>query len=544
MSYFKYSLLAFLFSASGVVEAAVYIPPSVPSAVAQLPLKFLNSNVPALNPNRHMLRVGAAQPFKDCQAAIVAAQPGDEIVIDARFVCGPIRLVNKGSSTFVTLIRSLSSGYLPTQGTRLRRTDANLLAIIQTPNTAPAITAEPGAHHYYLLGLEVRPVSTQTAVVDGLISFGSSTETSDAQFPHDIVIARSYVHGYPRTEVKRGIALNAARISVVDSIVEEIHGLGLETQAIGGWNGRGPFKIVNNELSAATENVMFGGARTSIPDLIPSDIEFRKNFLQKPLSWMQPVTANRGVTGQWVVKNIFELKNAQRVLVDGNVMQNCWIHGQLGFAVVLTPRSETVQPWVRVQDVVFTNNIVRGSAGGINLLYADNYNSSAIAQRLLITNNLFYDIGRPDLGGNGRMIMVSGDDQGPVQVTHNTFLKYPTVKSGGFVVGAGQNAGQLQVQDNLVLDEAYGVIQNATAPGAASLAALGFDTNRFARNVIAGQTNPAVYGNWQFFNNFISGAQLPFYATYTSGIDYHLLQYTSQGANITTLDRSFTTTTN
>jgi hypothetical protein len=30
---------------------------------------------------------------------------------------------------------------------------------------------------------------------------------------------------------------------------------------------------------------MFGGADPSIPDLVPSDIEIRRNHLFKPLSW-------------------------------------------------------------------------------------------------------------------------------------------------------------------------------------------------------------------------------------------------------------------
>ncbi len=72
---------------------------------------------------------------------------------------------------------------------------------------------------------------------------------------------------------------------------------------------------------------MFGGADPSIPNLVPSDIEIRGNYLRKPLAWRQ--TPLR-------VKNLLELKNARRVVIDGNLLENCWEDGQRGGAVVFT----------------------------------------------------------------------------------------------------------------------------------------------------------------------------------------------------------------
>ena len=62
-----------------------------------------------------------------------------------------------------------------------------------------------------------------------------------------------------------------------------------DSQAIAGWNGSGPFKIENNYLEAAGENVMFGGADPKIPQLVPSDIEFRYNHCAKPVSWQKGI---------------------------------------------------------------------------------------------------------------------------------------------------------------------------------------------------------------------------------------------------------------
>ena len=42
----------------------------------------------------------------------------------------------------------------------------------------------------------------------------------------------------------------------------------------------------------------------------------------------------------WLVKNIFELKNAQHVLVEGNVFEYNWVGGQPGYAILSTPRNQ------------------------------------------------------------------------------------------------------------------------------------------------------------------------------------------------------------
>ena len=68
------------------------------------------------------------------------------------------------------------------------------------------------------------------------------------------------MHGDRYVGQKRCIALNAANVTISDSYIAECKGVGQDTQAIGGWNGPGPYTIENNYLEAAGENVMFGGA--------------------------------------------------------------------------------------------------------------------------------------------------------------------------------------------------------------------------------------------------------------------------------------------
>src|ERR1051325_718702 len=98
--------------------------------------------------------------------------------------------------------------------------------------------------------------------------------------------------------------MNSGRTSIIVSYFSECHEVGADSQAIAGWNGPGPFKITNNRLEGAGEGVMFGGADPTIDDLLPSDIEFRYNHVTRPASWYG---------SRWRVKNLLELKAAQRV---------------------------------------------------------------------------------------------------------------------------------------------------------------------------------------------------------------------------------------
>ena len=67
----------------------------------------------------------------------------------------------------------------------------------------------------------------------------------------------------------------------------------------------------------------------------------------------------------WNVKNTIELKNAQRVRIEGNVIENNWQASQSGYALVLTPRNQdNTAPWTVVQDVTIRSNIVRHVNGG------------------------------------------------------------------------------------------------------------------------------------------------------------------------------------
>ncbi|HKG20614.1 MAG TPA: hypothetical protein VKC34_01835 [Blastocatellia bacterium] len=421
---------------------------------------------------------GGAAGGRNLQAALDQAAPGDTILLEAgaTFTGNFVLPKKAGGAGWVTVRSSAGDSELPPPGTRVTPAQAPRMPKVETPNADPVLKTAPGAHHFRFIGVEFTQAATASLTYD-LIQLGSGSQTSIADVPHDLTIDRCYIHGNSTTNLRRGVALNSARSSVIDSHISDCHEQGADSQAVCGWNGPGPFKVVNNYLEGAGENVMFGGADPKIADLVPSDIEFRRNHCFKPLAWKKghPSYAGRG----WSVKNVFELKNARRVLVDGNLFENNWVDAQNGFAILFTVRNqEGSAPWSVVEDVTFTNNVLRHTAAAINVLGRDNNNQSEQVKRVKIHNNLVYDVGGKQWGGNGVFLQIS--ETRDVSVDHNTVMQ-----RGNIVTGHGSANEGFVFTNNLVPHNEYGVIGDGTGPGNATLSKY-FPGITFKKNAIAG----------------------------------------------------------
>src|SRR5256712_4037783 len=352
----------------------------------------------------------------DLQEALKAAQPGDAIALEAgaRFT-GNFMLPNKPGTGWITIRTAAPDSQLPAPGTRITPAYTSVLPKLVSSNSRPVITAAPGAHHYRFIGVEFT-VATDVTVNYHLILLGNRP-TSAEDVPHDLIFDRVYIHGNPRVNLRRGIGLNSARTAIIDSYITDAHEVGADSQAILGWDGPGPFKIVNNYLEGAGENLMFGGADPSIRDLVPSDIEIRRNHFFKPLTWRIGDPSYTGTP--WTVKTLLELKNARRVLIDGNVFENNWAHEQGGTAIVLTVRNQDgTAPWSAVEDVTLTNNIVRHTGAGLGVHGIDE-KPSRPTKRILIRNNLFDDVSAARWGGSGRLFQAVHEVTDLV-IEHNT----------------------------------------------------------------------------------------------------------------------------
>ena len=415
-------------------------------------------------------RIMALAPGGNLQAILDAARGGDTIVLPAgASFTGPFTLPRISGEDWIE-IRSSAADELPA-GRRVTPADAPKMArIVGGDGSRAAVRTSPGAHHVRFVGIEF--AVTSGAYNTGLVRFGNGDEATEAALPHHLVIDRCWLHGDPASGGKRGVALNGRHLAVIDSYLSDWKRDGQETHAISGWNGPGPFKIANNYLEATGINLMFGGTDPAIAQLVPSDIEIIGNHFFKPLAWRKE---------RWMVKNLFELKNARRVLVAGNLFEHTWGQAQSGTAILISPRNQNGQaPWSGVDDVTFVDNIVRGAASGMKITGRDDSGPSRQTRHILVRNNLFEDIDGRAWGGHGRLFtLINGTDN--VVIEHNT--AFPT---SAVISGDGPPHTNFVFRNNVVMQGQYGIKASGLGAGAPTLHGV-FPGARVEGNVFIGR---------------------------------------------------------
>jgi len=419
----------------------------------------------------------------DFQAALDEARPGDVIILSAGSVfTGPFHLPRKSGDSWILIRTSAPDGDLPAAGRRVEPADAARMPHLLSSRDS-VIIADPGAHHFRFLGIEMSPSAGGFLLNVALIG---GHESSSAEQPHHIIFDRCYVHGDADRGSRRGIALNARHAAVIGCWISDFKEEGADTQAIASWNGAGPLRIEGNYLEAAGENVMFGGADPAVAGLVPADIEIRRNRISKPLRWKK----GTGVAGdtRWSVKNLLELKNARRVVIEGNLFERNWAQAQNGFAILFTVRNQDgTAPWSVVEDVLFANNLVRQAGSGVNILGRDDAALSGQARRIAILNNVFTDIDAARWGGAGILFQIL-NGTADLRIENNTALH-----TGAMIVAEGEPHRGFVYRANLTSKNTYGVIGTGTGPEAPTVSAyfpgaVIENNTRFAGNSIPGSS--------------------------------------------------------
>ena len=450
------------------------------------------------------------------QTALNQIAPGGTIrLAPGGTYTGNFTLPAKGSTSYVVITTNTT---LPPAGTRIDPSYRSRLATIKSPNGAPALTTATAASYYKIIGVAF------AANVNGdgdVIALGRDAQTTLAEVPHHIELDRILIAGDAAVGQRRGIAVNAASVTIANSDIRDIKDAGFDSQAIAGWNTPGPITITNNYLEAAGENIMFGGSDIKIPNAIPSDIIIDDNVLTKDPAW-------RGTS--WTVKNILELKNARRVKVRGNLMEYNWSGAQQGFAIVLTPRNSSRRtPWVTVEDVEFSGNVIRSVASVFNILGHDDTAPSSQLARLVIRDNLAYDVHSGRWGGTGTFAQIGGEPR-DITIDHNTVLHTGNivlfylgayVNSSGAKVTAGPIRGFV-FTNNMGKHNAYGIFGSGQSSGTVSLNyyAPGFVVRR---NVLA--SDKAVASRYPADNFFPTVADFNAGFTDPANRDYRLVSW-------------------
>ncbi len=398
----------------------------------------------------------------DLQAALNAAQPGDVVVLEAgaRFV-GNFRLPAKPTGPVITI---KSSATLPNR--RLTPADASLLPTLASATAEPALAGVATAN-WKLDGIRFEPTK------DGLYNIVHLQDATNITMDRLLIVGGSQGQ-------RRAIMGNGQSITLTRSHIANIWKSGEDSQAFCAWDGAGPYTIRDNYLEAASENVMFGGANSGSPSRIPSDILVENNHFSKPLEWKGKPR---------VVKNLFELKSARRVVVRNNLFERNWTDGQNGYAILFTVRNdEGGSPWSVVEDVLFERNIVRDTENGINVLGYDSYQPSGRTTRITIRHNLILTTG---------VFLQVGSEAGQLTLDHNTVdqgYNFATLYKGA-VWEAGKAtarmaqfaAESLTITNTLANHGAYGVIGEDAGIGTSALTQLtrGY---YWTHNVLAGES--------------------------------------------------------
>lgn len=369
---------------------------------------------------------------------------------------------------------------------------------------AKVIKTSPRTRECSLLGLEV--THDPNLERNTLIALGDGDQTILADIPQALLLDRMYIHGQTNQRSIRGIALNSGKTDILNCYISDIHHDGSDSQAICGWAGPGPYRIINNYLEAAGENIMFGGADPKIQGLIPSDIEIKRNHLFKPLTWKigHPSYAGK----DWSIKNLFETKNCRRVVVEGNIFENCWTDSQVGFAILIKCNNQDgTAPWSVTEDLLFQHNTIR-SERGLNMLLIENLPKiSAIGKRIYIRNNL-WEV--------EKLVFQGPNDGEDVQLEHNTWIP----GQGNNFTMYGNITKRLMFRNNLGPYVGFGIRGDGEGVGAnvqegtATFNAYSPGGWTCDGNVIAG-ANPSLYPSQNFYPATLAEVQL--------GADFRLL---------------------
>jgi hypothetical protein len=355
-----------------------------------------------------------------------------------------------------------TSGEIPPEGTRISPCYAGLRSLPARPDfpcpspakaLATLIVPSHGSltvtDHYRFIGLEITR-EEGNGIIYNLVTARAASK---------LIFDRVWMHGTANDETTRGFAFpGASFVAVIDSYFSDFHciartGSCVDSQAV--WAGAGPvaggtYKIVNNYLEAAAEGVLMGGGAANAT---PQDIEIRRNHFYKPLSWNHLSPQFNG--SPFIVKNNLELKNASRVLVEANLLENSWGgFSQNGFQILLTPKSqENKCPLCVVRDVTIRYCLLRHSGSGMQLANAAS-DAGGLSQGLMnvsIHDVLMDDINarRYEGSGVGFQISTSGSTFRDLAIRHITV---PFSDRHLFIIG-GDHGAKMQgvtIADNIL----------------------------------------------------------------------------------------------
>ena len=529
---------------------------------AELPRVFVQTSMSDTPAPGNVISVSHGGNF---QNALNSAKCGDTIELQAGAVfTGQFTVPAQtcDDAHWIIVRTSTADASLPAEGKRISpcyagvtslrgrpalncTSSTNVLAKIEFSGvgSGPLIFAD-GASHYRFIGLEITRAPA-TGVVYNLV-----VHQANGASDH-IILDRSWLHGTAQDETQRGVMLSGVQYAaVIDSYLSDFHCVAVtgacgDSQAIAGGLGdlpSGPWKIVNNFLEAAAQSVLLGGGEATTT---PSDIEIRLNHMFKPLTWMQGQPGFiGGIDGHaFIVKNLLELKNAQRVLIDGNIMEDTWGgFSEDGFAVLFTPKNQAgadgtnLCPICQVTDVTLRNGTISHVGSGLTIAsgLSDNGGAPYASERYSIHDLIVDDIDPVKFAGNGNLAQIS---MGPACPTLSRIvINHVTAFPAAALLNIGDDAPNPPMErfaftNNLVNSTATpltttggGAVNCAYHKNPLSLLGACFSPYKFATNALIAPPSTYPASSWPGNNYFPASTNSVGFVNYNGGNggDYHL----------------------
>jgi len=479
----------------------------------------------------------------DLQAALNSVQCGDTIQLQAGATfTGRFRFpaLHCDSQHWIIVRTSAPDSALPQEGQRVSPCYAGVASLLGRPQFACAnptnvlarlvaisimgpVIFQSGANHYRLMGLEIaRMEGSNSAIALMSVEVGGQAD--------HIVLDRSWLHGNSTDETRVGVRLSGMRsVGIVDSYFTDFHctsivGGCIESHAVGGGAGDhpgGPYKIENNFLEASGENIIFGGAQATTT---PTDITIRFNHFFKPWQWMKGNSPFQGgASGKpFIVRHALELKNASRVLVENNLIDNVWGgFGEKGTAVLLDPKNQyNLCPMCKVTDVTIRYTRISHAGGGFEIEtgLSDAGGSAKAGARFSIHDVVLDDISKKYQGA-GRLFFVGNswlnNPLHAVNVSHITGFPDPDagILALHNLISNPEMSGFVFI-NNLVTTGKYPVWNGQDGPAscaygnvpAVSLKSC-FTSYRFANNALIADPSQYPASSWPDGNLFAPNMQ-------------------------------------
>jgi hypothetical protein len=392
-------------------------------------------------------------------------------------------------------------------GQRVLTGDASAMPTIKGSNRLGVINTVAGnadCSNYWMAGLDV--ISTaedpnyggagdllQFAIMLGVFR---GSQVSLATTPGHFGVDRCLVHSTSVIQGQGGVGLFCRHAVLRDSRSYSWRSSVTKTdsQAVACLNGPGPFRITNNYLEANGENFMMGGAGDpSHQDLMPQNIWFDKNWCRKPMEW-NPHHPSHVPAPASNCKNQVESKGSWRVLIEGNVFENCWREGQNGAVFQIwncpVPTAPDGTPgslaWAKCQDWHIRYNSFINCNAGISMRASgtEMHAGTIPTQRIYIAHNIGKGWHTPTLNGGPDISYFFKPDAPDsadlhldhIQLVHNTLVQASASRTNmkwldlnGTPAGGGKHTN-IVIKDN-VLGNADYLIKSNAGDNAAGLAA-------------------------------------------------------------------------